>query len=244
MVGNYDCTVVEIQADAATIQSFLPAELLLGDQKATHPVLVLFGRQTGVAASISPRFPTMDYFEAAIIVPFVYRRQGQYRGPFLHTVKIFLDLPASSLGGVLLYGFPKAVARFDVGSGSFAVLSASERPVLSAAHSDRAGSLTTAELSHVVRTMQQPSVSLHPAAGLIGSGFWWNFGGAVVTPASVAMSISANVIAKFPAAATAVVADGVCVGRSVNSWRIQTRWRLTRPLSLNRDWSPWNGVRT
>lgn len=114
--------MITVALPKAQAGALLPAGLELGDQSATppalHPVGLAFGRNKRVRLSNMPRLFDLDYLESSISVPWV-RRWGQT--PLTYTPRLFLDNLPSVLGGLLVWGFNKELARLRWGPDTFQV---------------------------------------------------------------------------------------------------------------------------
>jgi hypothetical protein len=95
----------------ATVEALLPPPLCLDGGAPTHPVLVLFGEQTGgtVVYGGVPMPLAIDFCEFGIAVPFVRHREGRYHHLFFPRM-CSSYFPAVSDGNVH-YGLAKRLAR-------------------------------------------------------------------------------------------------------------------------------------
>lgn len=249
MVGDYDCAIVVQPVRRDVVASWLAPGLALGASPSAnsdkHPVLVLFGHQQRVASNVSPRFPRIEYWESAVIVPFVTRERGPYRGPFLHTVTILLDRWSSTVGGDVLYAFPKKLARFDVSEGRYDAFDRDSGAALVRARIERSATPVGSDARSALEAMiQQPSVSYGPRRGFIGSGFWWDFANATIEDAAITCELGEGLMSGFAREVGRVEQRGTTRPFEGAALRLRTRWHLTPPRSIDSDWSSWNGGRS
>jgi len=136
LVGQWSVYGVTIVLPREDVEWMLPDALELGAQDLTppntHPVTLYFGNVRDAHMTFPRAFPPdMTYFEQVVGVPFVYSRRplcgGRVRGPFFYMPRLFLTNLLATLGGILLWGFPKKLVSVlestnDAGTGgSYAV---------------------------------------------------------------------------------------------------------------------------
>jgi hypothetical protein len=121
LVGKWEAVCVTLQLPEPDVRWMLPAGLELGPQKlahlpGTHPVVLYFGSITGAHLTF-PRFLTgnMTYKEHIIGVPYV-RAARKLRGAapdqsYLFMPRLYLTNLAATVGGRLIWGFPKYLTR-------------------------------------------------------------------------------------------------------------------------------------
>jgi hypothetical protein len=162
----------------------------------------------------------------------------------LHTVTILLDRWSSTVGGDVLYAFPKKVARFDVQGDRYVAVERRTGEALVRATIKRSADTVSLDARRTLQAMiQQPSVSHGPRRGLVGSGFWWDFEHATIEDATIACEFGAGLMPGFARELARVEHRGTSNFAHGAALRLRTKWHLTPPRSIEADWSGWNGGR-
>ena len=135
-IGQYDTRVVVQAVDEAIVEGMLPDELELAPQSVTgdgkHPLMMLFGRQSGVRPDFMPEAVGMNYDEFIVVLPFVQWRaecKKKYRGPFAFMPRLYLDELFPTLLG-WWYAYPKELARMSSGDHYSVDSLVFDRPIL------------------------------------------------------------------------------------------------------------------
>jgi hypothetical protein len=115
LTGTYTghCAVLSL-ADV-DVRAMLMPECDLAPQTLTppgqHPIILLFGDQTGVGAPWLPMMPRIEYLETTMAVPWVVD-PNRPRDVMAHTSRLWLNNLFATIGGRIV-GFPKIWARVN-----------------------------------------------------------------------------------------------------------------------------------
>lgn len=240
--GHYVCPCVSIAVPSTLVEAWLPKELRLLPQRLTapgwHPFTLLLGQEDDVYASWFPWF-RMDYREFAVVVPYVGWREpeGRFGGPFLFTPHLFIDRFLPIQIGRLIFGFAKAQAPMQFSREALRIDLPRGGRAFEARFSWTKETLGLDERRLVTALLQQPSISETLTGHLVCSGFFWDFPSAQMETMRIHCHAEADFLPGirdcFQQRAIEFTSD---LARGT-AFLIETRWRLTGPMSPELDWS-------
>ncbi len=251
MTGQYSVRIAVQHWPDELVASWLPPELELAPQSVSpaghHPCNLLFGIERKVYFNINPLFK-FDYHEFGLVIPYTRWKDPRYTydGPFLFTPIIFVDSKLVSFGGEVVFGFPKRIAQFDIGDGSYKAADPQvHTPYVEVEYAPLGTKPDEQAIVQITDCLQQPSVSQKKDGRFMGSGFWWNADTATFTDIELDGRIIEYLL---PGVATGTTrplqARGTERFQDGAAYHMQTTWTLTLPTKdLDKDWSPWNGTR-
>lgn len=134
--GRVTASMVLLTMPQTAVQNILPSALSLAPQPytppGTHPVFFGFTGEENVHFVFNGHkfLYFKPYWEFVLEVPFV-QKQGDAQ-PYFYPVRLYLNRLAPTLVGLLGYGFPKRMARFNVTENCYSIETFfSKRPLLS-----------------------------------------------------------------------------------------------------------------
>jgi hypothetical protein len=141
-IGDSITRLVVLALPSASVRTWLPAGLELGEQNftptGTHPAIILSHRFIHCQFSFPTPFRSLNYHEQTVGVPFTYLRTGDGMadslGPYYFMPKLYLD-DFFVLAGSIPWGFNKELASVNVTADHYTVTSTSGRRLASLAWS-------------------------------------------------------------------------------------------------------------
>ncbi len=228
------------------VRNFLPAGLELGEQHVTpagtHPVILFFHDMFRAQMSIPTLLPNMTYHEHSMGVPFSYISNSALApgnpGPYYFMPQLYLDNFLATLGGLVFWGFAKAMASVNVTADRFTVTSVAGQRLTSLAwQTPNDGAFgPIAEYAHfepVRQMLSQPIISMLPAAMgpfFILSDFDKNWDVATVRPLQTSLEVDVAYVpgyecGRYPASGWSPGIDSSVLG----SYELRAPWRLSLP---------------
>jgi hypothetical protein len=249
MAGHYSVRIAVQHFPNALVESWLPEELELAPQSVSprgfHPANCLFGVESKVYFNVNPIFK-FDYHEFGLVVPYIQWKQKKYtyNGPFLFTPIIFVDNKIVSLGGELVFGFPKRIAKFQLSTGSYQAFDAQvNTPYVRVEYKPLNSEPDAAARAEIRKCLQQPSVSQKADGTFTESGFWWNLDTASFADIDLQGEIIEYLLPGVASGSTRPVSGrGTSKFSEGAAYHMQTHWTLTLPTkNLNTEWRAWDG---
>ena len=250
MEGHYTSRVAIQHFPTSLVESWLPDAIELAPQAISpsgyHPVNLLFGIQSKVYFNINPLFK-FKYQEFGLVVPYVQWKDPkyQYNSPFLFTPIIFVDNFLVSLGGEIVFGFPKRMAKFQVNDSHYAASDPEvNTPYVGVQYEKLSSTPDPVALTSIRDCLQQPSISQKRNGKFSESGFWWNLDTAEFNDLKLDGEIINYMLPGVRSGNTQkVAAEGTANFSDGAAFEMRTDWTLTLPTSdFNKDWAPWNGT--
>lgn len=121
------------------VRALLPVGLELGEQSLTppntHPVCMFFNDALRVHLTIPNLLPNMTYHEHVLGIPYVYTNKAaplsNHYGPYFFMPRLLLNDYWAWLGGRLLWGYQKVLAKASVTANNYQMMNEKGQPLVS-----------------------------------------------------------------------------------------------------------------